>query len=181
MAEPHPCKSCCELFPNKTSLCHHHFNWHTIPSPFTKDGKVYKVVHKNGRLECLFDLCSKTYINWDDFQTHLRKVHSTEFKVSEDTPGPSTDEISQSGTDSMFCHLNLLISQRHWFLALTALELRAPPSHAREGVKVTEHIEAICGQGASGMLHVGRDVARLEGALEVSLCSVNNTHIIGDG
>lgn len=105
MPKSHPCESCGESFPNKTSLRRHRFNRHTLPSPFKKDGKVYKVIHKNDRLECPLDVCSKTYINRDDFQTHLRKAHGAEFEVSEDTPGPGADETCRSGTDSMFCLL----------------------------------------------------------------------------
>ena len=40
----------------------------------------------------------------------------------------------------------------------------------------TEHTQAVCGQGADGMLHMSRDVARSEGELEVSFCAVKNPH-----
>lgn len=105
MPTSHPCESCPESFPNKTSLRRHRFNRHTLPSPFKKDGKVHKVVHKNGRLACPFNVCSKTYINRDDFQTHLRKAHAVEFEVSEDALGTGTDETFRSGADSMLCLL----------------------------------------------------------------------------
>ena len=74
----------------------------------------------------------------------------------------------------------LLISQRYRFLTSTVLGLRVPSSD-REGVKAAEHVEATCGQGTGGVLHVGWDVARSEGELEVSFCSANNAHITSDG
>lgn len=45
---------------------------------------------------------------------------------------------------------------------------------------MTEHIEAICEQNAIGVLHVDQEMARLEGELEVSFCSVNNAYITND-
>ena len=88
-SESHPCESCSELFSNKAKLRHHRYNRHTLPPLFKKDGKVYKVVCNKGRLECPFDACPKAYLNRDDYQTHLRKVHGGEFEAAEDnTPSP---------------------------------------------------------------------------------------------
>ncbi|KAF8425838.1 hypothetical protein L210DRAFT_3509133 [Boletus edulis BED1] len=151
MPKSHPCESCCESFPNKTSLRRHRFNRRTTPSPFEKGGKVHQVVHKHGRLECPFGLCSKNYINRGDFQTHLRKVHAAEVKVSEDTPGPGTDETFRGGAG--------------------ALEFPVLFSSAMEGAEATERIEAIRGQGVGGVLRVARDVVRSEGLGEASTAS----------
>ena len=98
----HSCESCSESFPNGTSLRRHRYNRHTPPPPFRMDGKVYRVVHNKGRLGCPFDVCSKAYINRDDFQTHLRKAHGADFEVAEDAPDTDADEMFRRGADSMF-------------------------------------------------------------------------------
>lgn len=58
---------------------------------------MHRVVRNKGRLECPLDSCSKGYLNRDDFQAHLRKVHNVEFEAAEDASVPDADETCQRG------------------------------------------------------------------------------------
>ncbi|KAF8425824.1 hypothetical protein L210DRAFT_986547 [Boletus edulis BED1] len=150
-SKTHTCESCYASFPNQTSLRRHRFNRHTLPPPFRKDGKVYQAVHNGGRLECPFDDCSKAYINRDDFQAHLRKVHSAEFEAPGDMPGPdaggpgprapSGNRTGAKATDPI--------------LAIPASDL----AHEGQGVARSEGIwgisaasHAVCGDTQTGQL-----------------------------
>lgn len=102
-SKSHHCDSCSESFSNKASLRRHRYNRHSLPPLFKKDGKVYKVLHNKGRLECPFDVCPKAYLNRDDFQVHLRKAHGVEFEAAEcNTSSPDADEVYQIGVDGTF-------------------------------------------------------------------------------
>ena len=56
------------------------------------DNKVYSVICNKSHLEHPFDICSKAYTNQDNFQTHLRQAHGTNFKDAEDTLGLNANE-----------------------------------------------------------------------------------------
>ncbi|KAF8425818.1 hypothetical protein L210DRAFT_934942 [Boletus edulis BED1] len=142
-SKPHACESCSELFPNKVALRRHRFKRHTLPPPFRKDGKVYKVVHNEGRLECPLDACSKAYVNRDDFQTHLRKAHGAVFEAAGNALGLDADEMLRRDADP--------------------LEFQVPPSNG-ENIKGVEHFDATHGQGTGK----GQDAQELKGAGEAS-------------
>ncbi|KAH0825756.1 hypothetical protein J3R83DRAFT_5540 [Lanmaoa asiatica] len=179
-SKTHHCESCSDAFPNKTSLRRHRYNRHSLPPLFNKDGKVYNVVHNKGRLECPFDVCPKAYLNRDDFQAHLKKAHGVEFETAEgNASGPDVDKTCQRGADGTFDLPQASDFSIMLISSSTVLGVGVPFSSDREGINATGRIEAICGHDAGGVLHVGRDAARLEGKLDESFCSIDHAHIIG--